>query len=83
MGLAQLLHLFVPALPVHTPLEYVALALGVSLVVGLLAGFSRRGGRRLDPVEALAADSATLSDRDCPARFSAAPQADVSHTDDR
>ena len=57
MGLAQLLHLVVPALPVHTPVEYVVLALGVSLAVGLVSGIlPARRAAALDPVEALAAE---------------------------
>jgi putative ABC transport system permease protein len=57
MGLAQLLHLFVPALPVRTPPEYVALAVGVSLAVGLVSGIlPARRAAALDPVEALAAE---------------------------
>ena len=38
MGLARVIHLFIPALPVRTPLGFVLLALGVSLVVGLASG---------------------------------------------
>jgi putative ABC transport system permease protein len=57
MGLAQLLHLFVPALPVRTPPEYVALAVGVSLAVGLVSGIlPARRAAALDPVEALSAE---------------------------
>ena len=57
MGLAQLLHLLVPALPVRTPPEYVALAMGVSLTVGLVSGIlPARRAAALDPIEALAAE---------------------------
>ncbi len=57
MGLAQLLHLFVPALPVRTPIEYVVLAVGVSLAVGLSSGIlPARRAAAMDPVEALAAE---------------------------
>jgi putative ABC transport system permease protein len=57
MGLAQLIHVAVPALPVSTPPEYVALALGVSLAVGLLSGIlPARRAAAMDPVEALAAE---------------------------
>ncbi len=54
MGLAQLIHLAVPALPVHTPLSFVLLAEGVAITIGLLAGvLPARSAARLDPVEAL------------------------------
>lgn len=57
MGLAQLLRLAVPGLPVQTPVLYVALALGVSATVGLLSGIlPARRAAALDPVEALAAE---------------------------
>jgi putative ABC transport system permease protein len=54
MGLARLIHLFIPALPVHTPLGFVLLALAVSLVVGLASGIlPARRAAALDPVVAL------------------------------
>ncbi len=54
MGVAQLLHLAVPALPVHTPLTFVLLAEGIAIVIGLLAGvLPARRAARLDPVAAL------------------------------
>ncbi|GAB2897238.1 ABC transporter permease [Uliginosibacterium flavum] len=54
MGLAQLLRLAVPAMPVHTPLLFVVLAEGVAIAIGLLAGvLPARRAARLDPVEAL------------------------------
>lgn len=57
MGLAQILHLYVPALPVKTPLEFVVLALAVSLLVGLASGLlPARRAASLDPVVALAAE---------------------------
>jgi putative ABC transport system permease protein len=57
IGLAQLLHIFVPALPVRTPIEYVVLALLISTAVGLASGIlPARRAAALDPVEALAAE---------------------------
>lgn len=53
-GLAQLIHLALPALPVHTPLSFVLLAEGIAVVIGLLAGvLPARSASRLDPVDAL------------------------------
>jgi putative ABC transport system permease protein len=53
-SIAQLLHLALPALPVHTPLLYVVLAEGVAVVIGLAAGvLPAQRAARLDPVEAL------------------------------
>lgn len=57
MGLAQLIHLAVPALPVHTPLSFVVLAEVVAIAIGLLAGvLPARSAARLDPVTALRAE---------------------------
>lgn len=54
IGLAQIIHWFVPALPVHTPLEFVVLAEVLAIVIGLLAGvLPARRAAQLDPVEAL------------------------------
>lgn len=57
IGIAQALHLALPGFPVHTPVEYIFLALVVSLGAGLLSGIlPARRAARLDPVEALAAE---------------------------
>lgn len=57
VGLAQLIHFVVPALPVHTPLSFVLLAEGIAVAIGLAAGvLPARRAARLDPVEALRAE---------------------------
>jgi len=57
LGLGALLRWLVPGLPVETPPSFVALALGVSLAVGLLSGvLPARRAARLDPIEALRAE---------------------------
>lgn len=54
VGIAQLAHLAVPALPVHTPPLFVLLAEGLAIVIGLAAGvLPARRAAGLDPVEAL------------------------------
>ncbi len=57
VGLAQLVRLLVPALPVHTPLTFVILAEVIAIVIGLVAGvLPARRAAHLDPVEALRAE---------------------------
>lgn len=54
IGIAQLLHFALPALPVHTPWTFVLLAEGLAIIIGLVAGvLPARRAARLDPVEAL------------------------------
>jgi putative ABC transport system permease protein len=57
IGLAQLLHLAIPDLPVHTPMIYVFLSEAIAVVIGLAAGvIPARHAAQLDPVEALRAE---------------------------
>jgi putative ABC transport system permease protein len=57
VGGAQVMHIALPALPVHTPWSYVAVAIALALVIGLLSGvLPARRAARLDPVEALRAE---------------------------
>jgi len=57
LGIAALLRAVVPGLPVHTPLFFVVLAVGVSVATGLLSGvLPARRAARLDPIEALRAE---------------------------
>lgn len=54
IGLAQLIRLFVPVLPVHTPLVFVLVAEVLAMVIGLLAGvLPARQTMQLNPVDAL------------------------------
>jgi putative ABC transport system permease protein len=54
VGLAQIISLFVPALPVHTPISFVLLAEALAAAIGLAAGvLPARRAALLDPVEAL------------------------------
>jgi putative ABC transport system permease protein len=56
LGLAEIMHLVVPALPVETPMSFVLAALALAVAIGLLAGvLPARSAARLDPVEALRA----------------------------
>ena len=53
-GLAVLIKLAVPALPIHTSVEFVVLALGMAAVIGLIAGvLPARRAASLEPVDAL------------------------------
>ena len=54
VGLAQIISLFVPALPVHTPISFVLMAEALAAAIGLAAGvLPARRAALLDPVEAL------------------------------
>jgi putative ABC transport system permease protein len=54
LGLAGVLRLAIPGLPVYTPLPYVAAAVAVSALAGLIAGvLPAQRAAALDPVEAL------------------------------
>jgi putative ABC transport system permease protein len=56
-GLAQLIHMVVPALPVHTPLLFVFLAEIIAVSIGLLAGvLPARRAAGLNAVDALRAE---------------------------
>ena len=54
IGIAHMLHLALPALPVQTPLIYVVLSEVIAVIIGLGAGvLPARRAAQLDPVEAL------------------------------
>ena len=54
IGLAQLMHLALPALPVHTSWIFVILAEAIAVIIGLAAGvLPARRAAKLDPIEAL------------------------------
>ena len=54
IGIARLLQLALPTLPVHTPLIYIVLAELIAVVIGIAAGvLPARRAAMLDPVEAL------------------------------
>lgn len=54
VGGAQLLHVAIPAMPIHTPLIYLLIAEFIAISIGLLAGvLPARSAARLDPVTAL------------------------------
>jgi putative ABC transport system permease protein len=54
IGIAQLLHFALPALPVHTPWTFVFFAEALAVMIGLFAGvLPARRAAKLDPVEAL------------------------------
>ena len=53
-SIAELVHVFVPAIPVHTPWHFALLAVLLAMVVGLLAGVvPARQAARMNPVDAL------------------------------
>lgn len=57
IGLAQLLRLALPTLPVHTPWSFAVGALAMSAIIGLLAGvLPARSASHLNPIEALRAE---------------------------
>lgn len=54
VGIAQVIHLAVPVLPVHTPLLFVLLAETLAISIGLAAGvLPARRAAQLNPVDAL------------------------------
>jgi putative ABC transport system permease protein len=54
MGVAQALHMLIPALPVQIPIFFAVLAETSAVLIGLAAGvMPARHAARMDPVEAL------------------------------
>lgn len=54
---AQLVHLFLPKLPVYTPWGFALVALAISVIIGLLAGvIPARRASMLDPINALGSE---------------------------
>ncbi len=57
LGIAALLRLAIPGLPVHTPIVFVVMAVAVSVGTGLLSGLlPARRAAALEPIEALRAE---------------------------
>ena len=57
LGICALMRAAVPGLPVHTPMLFLVLAVGVSLATGILSGvLPARRAASMDPVEALRAE---------------------------
>ena len=57
VGIAQVIHLAVPVLPVHTPFLFVLLAELLAITIGLVAGvLPARRAAQLNPVDALRAE---------------------------
>lgn len=54
LTIAEIIHLFVPAIPVHTPWHFVLMAEALAITVGLLAGvIPARQAAGMNPVDAL------------------------------
>jgi putative ABC transport system permease protein len=54
LGIARMLQIGIPGLPVETPMLYVVAALAISIVVGLVSGvLPARRAAALDPIDAL------------------------------